>query len=408
MEMEMEKDMGNETIELSVEDVVYRGKGLGRHDGMVVFVPATLKGERVEVELTVRRKRHAEGRLLRVLEASPRRVAPICPLFGLCPGCAYQHASYEEEVRVKQAQLLGFLNRTRAWDERSVMDEFVPSPQELGYRNKIVLHTGADASGQACLGYVGEDNHTLLDVAECPLALPLVNRRLAEFRTREFLAQTLPPGEDVTFRHTAEDGTLVWIGRQSPGKERLTEHSPWGPMRVPRTGFFQVNPLLVPALVERVGAQLGSAGCDTALDLYCGCGLLSLAALHAGIGRVIGVDSDPRAIRFAEANARKLAPGEALFRTGRAHEWLPDILKGVAQTRCALIVDPPRRGLDPVTARQIGASSLPALLYVSCAADTLARDLNLLAPSGFRVRSAQGFDMFARTPYFESVVLLTR
>ncbi len=397
------------SIELTVEKIVYSGKGLARHEGFVVFIPDVLPGERVLAEIVVRHKRHADARLIRVLDASPERTVPCCPLYGICPGCVYQHACYGEEIRVKHDQLVNFLERTAAWQNSVVVADPVPSPLEIGYRNKIVLHTRACTPGAVpAVGYIGKDNQTLLDIAACPLALPAINQRLAELRSESAFMNTLPDGEDLTLRHTVEDGTLVWFGERSSGKERLTEPSPWGPMRVPRRGFFQVNPALIPALTEGVQTALSVIRPDTVVDLYCGSGLLSLAAGHAGASRVVGVDIEERAIRFARANARKLGKGEHVFVAGRVLDQLPHILKDIDQTRTTLIADPPRRGMERPILDLIGASALPTLLYVSCAADTLARDLNRLATFGFRLRSVRLLDMFPRTPYFETLAVLTR
>ncbi len=395
-------------IELTVEQIVYSGKGLARHEGFVVFIPEVLPGERVLAEIVARHKRHADARLISVLDASTERTVPCCPLYGTCPGCVYQHARYGEEIRIKQAQLVNFLERTAAWQNSVVVAEPVPSPLEIGYRNKIVLHTRAGTGTAPAVGYIGEDNKTLLDIAACPLALPAINQRLAELRSESAFMNTLPDGEDLTLRHTVEDGTLSWIGERSPGKERLTEQSPWGPMCVPRSGFFQVNPALIPALSEGVQTALSAIKPDIVVDMYCGSGLLSLAAGHAGVSRVVGTDIDERAIRCAQANARKLGKGEHVFVAGRVLEQLPQILKELVPTRTVLIADPPRRGMERPILDLIGESALPALLYVSCAADTLARDLNRLATFGFRLHSVRLFDMFPRTPYFESFAVLTR
>ncbi len=395
-------------IELTVEKIVYSGKGLARYEGLVVFIPDVLPGERVLAEIVARHKRHADARLIRVLDASPERIVPCCPLYEICPGCVYQHACYGEEIRIKQDQLVNFLERTAAWQNSVVVAKPLPSPLEIGYRNKIVLHTRAAANGVPAVGYIGRDNQTLLDIAACPLALPAINQRLAELRSESAFMNTLPDGEDLTLRHTIEDGTLIWFGERSSGKERLTEQSPWGPMRVPRRGFFQVNPALIAALTEGLQAALSVIKPNTVVDLYCGSGLLSLAAGHAGAIRIVGIDIEQRAIRFARANARKLGKGEHVFVAGRVLDQLPHILKDIDQTRTALIADPPRRGMESPILDLIGVSALPTLLYVSCAADTLARDLNRLATFGFRLRSIRLFDMFPRTPYFESLAVLTR
>ena len=198
-------------MNLTINDVVYRGRGRARSEGFVVFVPGVLPGEEGEVEITDRRKNFAFARLVAILRPSAARIEPVCPLAfrpttdpaawtARCPGCAYQHVAYAEEIRLKQAQLTVMLKHSLP-DCREVPALPVPAPAELAYRNKIVLHA-AQNDTQWTLGYFAEDNATVIDVAACPLARRPINEKLASLRSDPDFVRSLGDRGSVTLRHT--------------------------------------------------------------------------------------------------------------------------------------------------------------------------------------------------------------
>ena len=394
-----------DTATLVVSDVVYRGKGLGRLDGQVVFVPGVLPGETVEVRFTRRHKNYAEAGLIEVVSASPKRLAPACPLVSVCPGCCYQHADYEEELRLKQAQLANLLER-QAKVSSSVCLPPVPSPKPLGYRNRISLHAAYDGSA-AALGYIGEDNETVLDVPACPLAVAPLNERLAQLRADAGFMATLRTHRSLTLRHTRHDGAIHFLGKAGAEKPWLTETTLFGQVQVPRGSFFQVNHGVADRLLAAVMAILKDTPCRAVADLYGGGGVFALAAGRAGVPRVIGIDSDEAAIQAARQNARDHKLKNVEFVAQPASKGLKQVFRRVDPAGVLLIVDPPRAGLEKPGIEAIGRSRPPEIVYVSCAADTMVRDIALLAAAGYRVVSSQLFDMFPRTPYFESLTRLT-
>ena len=393
-------------MKLTISDVVYRGQGLGRADGQVVFVPDTLPGEEVEAEVVRQARNFAQARLVRVLQPSPARIAPACPLAGACPGCRYQHADYAEEVRLKQAQLANLLARMAGADPGLCLAP-VAAPLDLGYRNKIGLHGAAQGDGRV-LGYFAADNATVLDVPHCPLAVPPLNERLAELRADAAFMAAARDHLSVTLRWTAEDGALHWTGKAPAPRPWLTEVSGIGDVRVPRGSFFQVNPPVADALLAQFLAALADAPPDALVDLYCGVGVFALAAALAGVPRVAGVDADRAAIEAATLNAADRGLAGVRFRAGRAEARFREVARPLRGARWTLLVDPPRAGLAGAVLKEVAASGPVRLVYVSCAADTLARDIRRLGELGYRLRSARLLDMFPRTPYFETLAVLGR
>jgi tRNA/tmRNA/rRNA uracil-C5-methylase (TrmA/RlmC/RlmD family) len=329
---------------------------------------------------------------------------------GLCrvPGCVYDHLAYACEVHAKQAQLEGFLRRLPNGCEIAFQPPFA-SPSSLHYRNKIVLHT-ARLGRRVRLGYRKEPSHEVLDMAACPLACDAINEALARLRASDLFSQ-LPHGADVTFRHTPRDGACWWTGG-SPAEvssAMLTEDSVAGPLRVPRNGFYQVNPAVGDALVSRAVSWVAEEhGAQEILDLYCGVGVFGLACMKAGASRLCGVESGRAALAAAQANARDLGIPAQFHCCALGQEAcdLPALLPRPESTTC--IVDPPREGMSSDIVQALTARGPRRIIYVSCDPATLSRDLALLLRGGYRIAQAALFDMFPRTGHFESLVDVRR
>ncbi len=391
----------DDTVKLEIADVVYPGRGLARMEGCVVFLPGVLPGETVSARITRRRKSFAEAELIRIEDSSPHRIEPACPLAGTCPGCCYQHADYAEELRLKGEQFVNLLQRIGRIEEPPCLPT-VPSPAPLGYRNKITLHASPDPGGGIRLGYFALDNRTVLDVPACPLAAAEINDLLGRLRSDgEFMAG-LKGGETLSLRYTPLDGALHWTGGTSPARTRLTETTCLGPLLVPSKSFFQVNLPIADALVRRLMEVLSEIRPSSVVDLYCGSGIFTLAAGKSGVSAVLGIDRNRPAIRAARANAREHDLPGVRFESMTAPAGIEYGLSPLKPAETALIADPPRAGLSRKIIARIVSHQPAALIYISCAPDTLARDAALLLEAGYRIESTQIFDMFPRTPYFES------
>lgn len=402
-----------ETLELRIDDVVYPGRGLARHEGRVVFVPGVLKGERVRASLVRRHKTYSTAHPVRILETSPKREQPACPLAFQpgphpgthCPGCCYQHVAYEQEVRLKQAQLADLLEHLGHTDA-AVCRPALASPLSLGYRNRLLLHAAA-RQGRSVLGYVADDNRTVLDVETCPLAMPALNDVLTSLRSDPAFMSTLRPGEKITLRYSCREKALWWKGRRNPKGGRLVETTCVGDLLVPRSSFFQVNPPVTDLLLQHVMELLAQLAPRHAIDLYGGVGLFAFAARRAGVPNAVGIDVDREAISAARRSARARGLDDMRFLARTAMEGLNRAGASVQPADAAVIVDPPRRGLEKELVQRLGNMRFAGLIYVSCAPDTLARDIARLETYGYKTVSCQLADMFPRTSYFESVTLLT-
>ena len=389
---------------MTITSVAYGGGGVGRHQGKVVFVPGALPGETVRAEIVQDRRNYARGRLLGLVGApSPSRVEPVCPLVAQgCPGCCYQHVRYESEVRLKHQQLEEFMGRQIG--AGGLLLPPTPSGSDYGYRNKVALHASPEG-GRTVLGYYLEDNRTVLDVPQCPLAAPPINELLAGLRTKRGFLDGLRADASVTLRYNLRDGAVWWIGKAEARAIWLREDTCVGPVSVPRGSFFQVNPEVADRVVGWVKELVERSASAAVVDLYAGVGVFALAAVQAGKPRVFAVDSDEQAIKAAEYNMKQ-AGGTATLVQGDAGRALPDVLRATEPAATLVILDPPRAGLQPRVLATLAARRPAEIVYVSCAVDTMARDVTKLVASGYAVQSSRLFDMFPRTPLFETVVHL--
>lgn len=346
------------TVSLKIQDVAFGGKGIGRHEGKVVFVPFTLNGEVVDVELVAQKRSFSEGRVIRVREASPRRVKAPCPFFGKCGGCAYQHADYSFQLEMKRNQVKQALVRIGKLDV--AVDAVVPSPLQFGYRNRITVHRRDDMTG-----FVGMDRRSVIDIDRCLIASDAVNAQLEDLR-----------------RHRGREGHFT-----------LREH------REERT-FRQTNDGVAELLAKAVSDALPPTG-SLLVDAYCGSGFF-LKRLCDQFERLIGIEWSRHAVERARAGS---APHET-YLLGDVGLHLGDALCD-APDDAVLILDPPKEGIEPGVVRAILSHPPARICYVSCKPSTLARDLGRLAGK-FDAERVIPFDMFPQTAEIETLATLTR
>jgi tRNA/tmRNA/rRNA uracil-C5-methylase (TrmA/RlmC/RlmD family) len=358
------------------------------NDGhFVVFVPFTLTGEEVEVEIVEVRKRFARARLLDVVTPSVYRVEPKCRYFGICGGCQYQHMDYGAQLEIKRKQVADLLQRLGRITPEIVMP-VLPCPQPYGYRNRIMIRSQWDKFKQGLnIGFIRADSRLVVDIEECPISEPALNEEIKKVRANP------PPkgGLKVVLRVAPED---------------------W---KVPSDSFFQNNFFMLPGLVATVANFLAGSGTRYLIDAYCGVGFFSIE-LADRVERYVGLELEPRAVQAARHNAERRGRLNGEFVHGRTEDLLPAILGGQPGARqtfppdaTTLILDPPRTGCPPEMLEVLRQSGPSQIVYVSCHPATLARDLNILTQGHvFKVRAIVPLDMFPQTQHVECVADLRR
>lgn len=386
---------------IEIEKLVFPGRGLARIDGKVVFVPGMLPGERGMVEIVKDHARHADARLVELHCASPDRIEPVCPYAPNCPGCTYQHLNYAAEVCFKQSQWVNALEHNLRTDLSSVLKEPVAAPCSAGYRSRVRLH-GAVQNDGTVLGYRGE-NHEVVDIEHCGLACEPINAALHEFRQNdENMAKAAD--SELLLRWTDDDGVVALLSSDYSGDSLLVhETTALGKILCPVRSFSQVNPAVADLLMKEFSTLLQKINADCAVDLYCGTGVFALLAAKAGVKNVLGVDNDEMAIGCARRNAAELELKGTEWVAAPAAGIAREAICPLAERNGLLILDPPRRGLERKVINAVTDLRPPHVLYISCAMDTMARDAQLFSRGGYTMRYGRMFDMFPRTPYFETI-----
>lgn len=386
--------------ELEIERLASSGEGVGRGpDGRVVFVPFTVPGDRVRVEIVEERKRFLRGELRELLAPGPGRVTPQCSVFGACGGCVWQHLAYPVQLAAKREILTAALRRIGGLELREA-PQVVASPRAYGYRGRSRV-----AARGGCVGYRRRAAHELCAVESCPVLEPELDTALGA------LARSRPAdGEWELSLGVAGVRTLLLASAPAQHSDPVQagDRCVWkiaGDAFGFSPGVFtQSNPGLCEELVAEVHEAAGSG--RELLDAFCGAGLFTLG-LARRFGHVTALESNPAAVLDLRANltAADLANVEVVER--RFEHWLAARGAGEAKLEVA-VVDPPRSGLPGDTARALAARVARRLIYVSCDPATLARDLSRILAEGFSLRSLRGFDLFPQTPHVEAVAVLDR
>lgn len=444
----------NAVYEALVTDYTAEGQGIAHIDGVAVFIPNAIAGERVKVRIDTVRKTWAAGKITEILEKSPYRVNRACPVAKLCGGCDFWHMDYAEETRLKAARVRDCLNRLAG----EKLDEvpILAAPDCRGYRNKA-QYPVASKKGRAYAGFFRAGTHDVVENSRC-LILPqetdqvkdAVIDHVNQFRVPVYdetahtgllrhiyvrrgavsgqilvcLAvngRTLPHVPELVARLQKIPGfaTLVLSVNTKKGNAVLGDEfiTLYGPgfiedtlcglnFRLSPRSFYQVNHHQAQRLYQAAIQLADISKEDLVLDLYCGVGTITLAMASAA-GKVMGVEVVPQAIEDAKDNAVRNGIGNAEFFCGDAGEAALALeAKGIHPD--VITVDPPRKGMNADTIEAITRMSPRRLVYVSCDPATLARDIALLKQRGFRVEKAMAADLFPRCSHVESICLLTR
>lgn len=422
-------------------------QGVGRlPDGRAAFVPGALPGEVVEVEIAREQKRFCEARLLRVIEASPERVAPACPHYGRCGGCGAMHMNYAHTLRLKRQRVFDALERLGGVENPDVRPVLGCDAPER-YRNKAeyALEMRGD---RLVAGFMEARSHRVIAIEDCLLqreeSLRALNWLRASLEKLGCAGQlrgivtrvsragalcavvcaaapvqgelralaapmkaALPELESLYFCQLkprpahALDGACIRLW----GADVLTDELLGLKFALSPQSFFQVNPPQTEALYRcALDAAQAKPGVRL-VDAYCGAGTISLAAAARGAD-VLGVEIVAPAVENARENAARNGMAKrARFVCADAAREIPRRIAS-GERFDAAILDPPRRGADAALLNALADARIPRVAYVSCNPSTLARDIKQLLPHGYKLEWAQPVDMFPWTEHVETVALL--
>jgi len=440
-------------MELDIQRLGINGEGVGSWYGCTIFVDGALPLEKVYASLYEKKKNYGRAYLLNVIEPSPNRVDPICPLFGKCGGCQIMHMTYESQLRNKRQRVVDALERIGKFKDLYV-EECIPSPMPLAYRNKIQIPVAASDEGIR-LGLYARNSHDLVDMKKCYIHCDLgekVYQSIQEiikssslhgfdFKTgkgelRHLLIKTAvatqqilvilvsaqmptsqivemakkiindnPSVKGVIHNYNPEQGNAVLgsLYTTLAGDDAIEDLLCGLRVKVSPASFFQVNPQQAESLYAQCIANSEVSSMDTVLDAYCGVGTMSLLFAQKA-KKVIGVEVVHEAIVDARYNAEKNCIDNAQFYA----EAVEDYISKVDENIDILVLNPPRKGCEPSVIDKVGSLNLKKIVYISCDPATLARDLHLLSLQGWKIQKVQPFDMFPQTAHVETLVTLSK
>jgi 23S rRNA (uracil1939-C5)-methyltransferase len=419
---------------VKIDDMAFRGYGVARIEGKVVFVPFSATGDEAWIEIEEEKKSYAIGRLKEITRPSSWRVEPPCPYFGACGGCQWQHIDYSFHGEIKKRILEDILRRMGKAKETPAIT-VVPSPRAYEYRTRVQLKV---ETGR--MGYYRERSHELVEIDRCLISHPLINRIISSIRDE---ISAFPPleGFEINVSPEEEKGVLLLhvtsdLPRQKSFAESLLRSNPvlkglavigekasslYGDpflhlavpsfyegqpqglkLRSSPGSFFQVNPDQNQRLIETVLKFVEVKRGERVLDLYAGIGNLTLP-LAARTQEVYGIEENTAAVKDAGFNAASNGLEGCAFIHGRVEKLLGRWEKGKPDV---IVLDPPRGGCIRIMDRIAGL--MPGrIVYVSCDPSTFARDIRLFSEKGFELRRLTLIDMFPQSYHMEVVVLLT-
>ena len=446
----------NDVFEMTCESFGQDAQGVCRHEGMAVFVPGLLPGERAMVRIVKPEKRYAFGRIETLLDASPDRAEPFCPIYRRCGGCSCQHMTYETSLRFKQDQVQQLLTRVGGLD--IAVPPVLGMDEPFAYRNKGAYPVG-EVHGEPVCGFFAPRSHDLIPLPACGCRIQGEDSHAATQAVLAWMKQTGARAYDeatgkglmrhIMTRSTTSGGLMVVLvatRRDIPARDLLIRllrkavpgllslclcvnsrrtnvilsdelYTLWGQpvmedtlhglrFSVSPLSFFQVNPVQTERLYQLAFDFAQLTGSETVVDADFGAGTISLM-LAQKAARVIGIEIVEPAIENARENAARNGISNAEFIVGATEDVLPRLVEGGLRPD-VIVVDPPRKGCEEAVLRAILAAQPRRVVYVSCGAPTLARDARILCEGGYAPESVQCVDMFCWTGAVETVMCFSK
>ena len=405
----------SQMISLEIESIAAGGDGVGRSNGLVVFVPRTAPGELVTARISGKGT-FARGTLRTIARPSDERIEPACPHYTIdkCGGCQIQHMSYSSQLRAKQRIIRDAMERIGK--RKTALCEVRPSPDEWRYRSKLTLAMQRASSGEWIAGLHPYDNPSRIFVLrDCPITNSGIVETWKDImkEARFFpLSQSLRGSVRITgdgpvfvmmggakwpnaadFFDRVKSLAAMWWENEEGARRIVGDRRPARSLQPPVASFAQINKELAVELRKHVVATACAHSPKVLVDAYSGAGDTAIAFARKGI-KVTAIELDNDSARWC---ALRLPEGSVSLRA-RVEEALPNLLPADA-----VVLNPPRAGADQrVTEILESAPVKPnVIVYVSCNPATLARDVARL-PS-YRVKSIVPFDMFPQTSHVETV-----
>ncbi len=444
----------NQEYIVEIIDNGYEGEGIAKIENFTIFIPNSIKGEKVRILIVKVLKSHAFGKVLEIIKPSEYRKESDCETYKRCGGCDLRHIKYEETLRMKQNAVQSLVNKTL--ENEVKVEETLGMENPYNYRNKAQYPVGLDKEGKPIIGVFANRTHEIIPIKEC-LIQNKKSENLAKFvlefikknnisvynekttkglvrhivtkigiKTNEIMCIIVINGRNIPkekelvseilkafpevktiVKNINTKNTNVIMGKENINlygdgyiKDKLGDFV----FKISPLSFYQVNPIQAEKLynIAVKGAEISKD--DVVFDLYCGIGTISLfMAKYAK--KVYGIEIVEDAIKDAKENSKLNNIKNSEFIAGDVEIVLDDLINKKKIIPDIIMVDPPRKGLDNKSINNILKISPKKVVYVSCNPATLVRDLKSLEEK-YEIKTIKPVDMFPFSKHIECVSVL--
>ena len=449
--MEIKK---NQEYIVEIIDNGYEGEGIAKIDGFTVFIPGTIKGEKVKILIVKVLSSHAFGKALEILESSEARQEADCSTYKRCGGCNLRHIKYEETLKMKQNAVQSLVNKTLK--NKVEVQKTIGMENPFHYRNKAQYPIGINKEGEPVIGVFAQRTHEVIPMEKCLIQNPKseeIAKTILQFikdnkisvynektgkglfrhivikvgiKTNEIMCilvvngKTIPKEAQLIQELTSEfppiktivkninmKNTNVILGKENINiygngyiEDVLGEYT----FRISPLSFYQVNPVQAEKLYN-LGVEMAQiTKQDTVFDLYCGIGTITLF-MSKYAKKVYGIEIVEEAIEAAKENAKINNVDNTEFYAGDVEVVLDDLINNKGISADIVMFDPPRKGLDRNSINNILKIKPKKIVYISCNPATLIRDLAFFEEH-YDIKTIVPVDMFPFSSHVECVSVL--
>ena len=445
----------NEKYIVDIIDNGFGGEGIAKVDGFTIFIPNALKGEKCEVLIVKVLSSQAYGKVIKILEASEDRVEPDCTTYQRCGGCDLRHMTYDATLNLKRNTVQSLINK--GLQNKIEAEKTIGMENPYNYRNKAQFPVGIDKEGNPTVGVFAQRSHTIIPIQNCKIqtevsqeiarsiiefikenkisiydeekqsgairhivikvgkytnqimCILVVNEEIGKANEKKLVEMLCTKYKDVKtiVKNINNKNTNVILGKQNVNlygdgyiEDKLGEYT----FKISPMSFYQVNPIQAEVLYNTAIEAANLSKEDTLFDLYCGIGTIGIFASKY-VKQVYGIEIVEQAIEDAKENAKINKVDNAEFICGDVEFAFDELINKKKIIPTAIIVDPPRKGLDEKTIQNILKIKPEKLVYISCNPATMVRDI-AKTEGVYVAEKIQPVDMFPYTSSVECVAVL--
>ncbi len=445
----------NEEFIVDIIDSGFTGEGIAKIDGMTVFIPNAIKGEKVKIKILKVTTSHAFGKILEILKQSENRKNPDCETYAKCGGCSMRHIDYLKTLEVKKNSVISTLKK--ALGREIEINEVIGMDNPYNYRNKLQYPIGIDENGKPTMGVFAERTHRIISTQNCKIqdslsqkiansifqfildnnisvyneknlsgALRHIIIRIGK-KTNEVMITLVTneknfekeqelvnniisnfPEVKTIVKNINNKNTNVILGKENVilyGNGFIYDYLGDFKFKISPMSFYQVNPVQTEKLYGKAIEFANLTGKETVFDLYCGIGTIGIFASKE-IKKLYGIETVPEAIKDAKENAKINNVQNAEFFADDVEKFLPKFINQNNIKPDVIFIDPPRKGCDKIALETLLKIEASKIVYVSCNPATLGRDLKILEEK-YNMEKIAICDMFPFTSHIECVCALS-